>query len=163
MMSKKIQTGDGLIERVTRCGMLCLFWMAGARVATVVAADPVGKIDATPGIGKWGKLSDPTGGPTKFINFVLQILVIAAGVALLFNIVMAGVTVVTGAAKPGQLAEAGTRILVSAAGLLIIVLAYVIVGFISKQLFGDSDFILDPKLTSNASEAWLVSVNQIAI
>ena len=129
-------------------GFLAGGFLAAKNVfAATPAGDAIGTLEPTPGIEEYGSLSGgDTSGPIRIINNVLLALAVVAGIALLFNIVMAGITVITGAAKPGKLAEAGKRILTSIIGLVLIALAYVIVGFISYFLFGSSDFFLNPTL-----------------
>ncbi|MDR0462981.1 MAG: hypothetical protein LBG64_02050 [Pseudomonadales bacterium] len=111
----------------------------------------IGTLEPTPGLtgaGGFGTISGPgdTGGPIELVNIVLGILTIIAGIALLFNIILAGIKIITGAGKPGILAENSKRILFSIAGLALIFAAYIIVGLVSFILFGDTDFILNPTL-----------------
>ncbi len=92
----------------------------------------------------FGTLSSDVGGVgnrelsdlTVLINNIINFLLFAAGVFLLVNKILAGISIITKGSKPGEFATAMKRILFSAIGIVIVFLAYVVVGFVVTTLFG---------------------------
>lgn len=134
--------------KIAVIGLMTLSLWGLDQAVIFAQGNPIGSIEQTPGVSVYGPLSDggSISGPVQFINVVLGVLAVIAGVALLFNIIMAAINIITGAGKPGKLMESLKRILLGIVGLVLIALAYVIVGFVSKTLFGSPDFILDPTI-----------------
>lgn len=140
-------------------GLVLACVMVFAPAVTVLADNAIGKLDPTPGMKgsettpkakfepiKSGTDMSAENGPIALINVVLAGLAIVAGVALLFNIIAAALSIILSPLKPGKLMEAVKRILLSILGLVLIALGWFIVAFVSQTLFGDKDYLLEPEI-----------------
>ena len=107
--------------------------------------DIIGKI--TPygiesGIDEQGNLT----GITSFLNAVLRIIFIAAGIFALINIILAGFGFIAASGDPKKVAAAWAKIWQSLLGLFILVVSFLIAAVIGMLLFKDPGAILNPKL-----------------
>ena len=85
-------------------------------------------------------------GITPFINKIINFLVIITASILLIIMLWSGVQVIIGGKDPKNFGENMKRLLLSSLGLLLIVFAYIIVGFVSKTFYGEEDFLLKPTI-----------------
>ncbi len=81
-----------------------------------------------------------------FANRIILLITVIAGVWTLFNIIMAGVTLISAGGKPDAYGKATQRIMMSVGGIIVIVASYTIAGLIGMIFFGDATFILNPQL-----------------
>lgn len=108
-----------------------------------------------PGIGRITAPSnipqaiDATGklvGIISFLNIILKLIFIVAGLFAFFNIVIAGFDFINAGGDPKKVASAWERIWQSVLGLLIIVSSFLLAAIIGLILFKDPSAILNPKL-----------------
>lgn len=86
-------------------------------------------------------------GLPAFIGNVINLLLIAAGLFALFNLVSAGISFISGGGDPKQIEGAKNKILVSLIGLVIIAASFILIRIISYLLFGSTTTILRPNIT----------------
>lgn len=117
------------------------------------------KAEETGGGNIWGEIS-PSGtavgygeinsgtlsGPIKLANTIISAVAVAAGIWLLITIILQGMVIINKATGPKEFGEAVKKIVFSIGGLVIVVAAYIIAGWLSKFLFGDPNAILQPKI-----------------
>jgi len=93
---------------------------------------------------------DPTTGQltgiTGFLNTILRIIFVVAGVWALINIILAGVGYIGAGGDPKKVSAAWAKIWQSFVGLLIIVSSFLIAAIIGMLLFRDPAAILQPKI-----------------
>ena len=81
-----------------------------------------------------------------FLNTILKLIFIAAGLYAFFNIIIAGFDFINAAGDPKKVATAWERIYQSVLGLLIIVSSFLLAAILGWILFKNAGAILNPKL-----------------
>lgn len=110
---------------------------------SVFAADnPFGKI--TPPITGY---DTDVGGLIFFINNILRLVFIVAGLFALWKFIMAGFTFMGSEGDPKKLSQARDQILMTLVGLLVIAASFVIAAIAGVVFFGDATAIINPKPT----------------
>ncbi len=104
-----------------------------------------GVVKPTPGVEKYGDLT--SGGPIVFVNAVIAFITAVAGIWLLITIILTGIKVISSVNDPKAFGEAMKKIMWSIIGLVVVAMAYIIAGWVSKQLFGTEEFILNPEIS----------------
>ena len=110
--------------------------------------DPIGKIIAPSSIPPIG-IDPVTGrlvGIIVFLNLILKLIFIAAGLWGVLNLIIAGFGFMTAGGDPKAVEKAWTRIWQTLLGLFIIVSSFLIAAVIGVVLFKDPSAILNPKL-----------------
>jgi len=120
----------------------------------------VGKIDPPEPISNYGPVG---GGLGKFLNNIFTLLTVGAGIFALFNFIMAGYTYMGAKNDKEKIADAGAMIVNSIIGLLIIASAFVIAALAGQLLFGDWQFILNPKIYGPDTDAGRITINQFFV
>ena len=99
------------------------------------------------------KISPPTGGYggaeggiVLLLTNVLRLAFAAAGIFAFINFIIAGYQYMTAGGDSKALGAAWARIWQTLVGLLIIVLSFAIASLIGYLMFGDANFILNPKV-----------------
>jgi hypothetical protein len=108
--------------------------------------DIFGNVNPPPGINIYGNVTDGAGGLTLFIGNILKTLIFAAGVYALFNVVLAGYAFMSAGDDPKKIAGAWAKIWQSLLGLLVAAGSFVIMGIISRLLFGNFFYIFGLKI-----------------
>ncbi|PWU23751.1 hypothetical protein C5B42_01850 [Candidatus Cerribacteria bacterium 'Amazon FNV 2010 28 9'] len=85
-------------------------------------------------------------GLVPFINTMLKVITVVAGLFGAFNIISAGFTWLGSSGNPKAAEEANNKLLYSLIGLIIIVGSFTITAIVSFLLFGDATFILNPHI-----------------
>lgn len=85
-------------------------------------------------------------GPINFLNNVLRLVFVVAGIYALLNLVLAGFQYMSAGEDPKALEKAWNKIWQSLLGLLILVASFVLAAIFGYLLFGDPQAILNPKL-----------------
>lgn len=85
-------------------------------------------------------------GPLTLLSNIFQLIVVAAGLFALINLAISGVHYISSQGKPEETQKAWARITFSLIGLIIIASSFVIMAIISRLLFGDFNFIFNPKI-----------------
>ena len=95
----------------------------------------------------YGELCGTGGtGPLTLLNNIFQLIVMAAGLFALINLIISGVHYISSQGKPEETQKAWARITFSLIGLIIIAGSFVIMAIVSKALFGDFNFIFTPQI-----------------
>jgi len=99
-----------------------------------------GGVTPPPGVIRWGGLLG--GGPTRFIQALVRLLIVGAGIFTLFNLVFAGYTFLSAGGDPKKIADAWAKIWQSLLGLTIAVGSFVLAAIFGQLLFGDYNALL---------------------
>lgn len=112
----------------------------------IINMDPIGKISPPPfiqsGIDATGRFT----GILVFLNSLLKLVFIVAGLWGFLNIVLAGYQFISAGGDAKKVGEAWTKIWQSLLGLLIVVISFLIAAIMGILLFKDPTAILQPKL-----------------
>lgn len=112
----------------------------------LIASNPFGQIQPPAALqGGYGVIGQ---GPALigFISNIVVLITIVGGVWTLFNVLTAGLMVITAEGDPKKLGEMSSKISGSFIGLLIMVAAPLISGLIGLFFFGDATIFLRPVL-----------------
>lgn len=104
-----------------------------------------GPIQQPPGVARYGGLA--AGGLVNFLNAILRLLIIIAGLYALLNLIIAGYQFISAGGDPKQIESAWARIWQSLVGLLIVAGSFVLAAVFGQIIFGDPMAILQPKIT----------------
>lgn len=83
-------------------------------------------------------------GLTGFISRLIVVVTIAGGIWALFNVLLAGFSVITASDDSKKLGEMSSKITNTFIGLLVMVAAPLIAALIGLFFFGDAGFLLQP-------------------
>ena len=103
-----------------------------------------GKIPQPEALKNFGGVEE--GGIGKFLNLILQTLVVVAGIYALFNLVFAGYAFMSAGDDPKKVAGAWQKISQTLLGLAFAAGAFVLAAIFGKLIFDDPTFILNPKI-----------------
>lgn len=110
------------------------------------ATDPIGRIlppNTTPGVDpQTGQLT----GIVIFLNSILKLIFIAAGLWAFFNFIIAGFGFMTAGGDAKKVSSSWDRIWQSLIGLIIIVSSFLVAAIVGMLLFGNPGAILTPTL-----------------
>lgn len=87
-----------------------------------------------------------SGGLGIFINTILRLLVVVAGVYTVFNIVLAGYAFLSAGDDPKKIGGAWSKIWQSILGFVVAAGALVIAAIVGWVFFGDPYFLVSPKI-----------------
>ncbi len=82
------------------------------------------------------------GGVTGFINSILGLIIVVAGLFALFNLVTAGYNFMSAGDDPKKVAAAWQKIWMTVVGLLFTAGAFVIAALIGQLIFGDATALI---------------------
>lgn len=102
---------------------------------------PVNNMSNTP-IDANGQLT----GIMPFLNSILRLLFIAAGIWVFFNLVWAGFMFINAGGDAEAVAKAWSKIYMSILGLVIIVTSFLVAVIIGMLMFGNPMAILNPSI-----------------
>lgn len=108
--------------------------------------DPIGCISPPPFITSAINASGELTGVTAFLNSILKLVFIVAGIWAFLNIILAGFGFMTAGGDPKKFTQAWDRIWQTLFGLTIIVASFLIAALIGILLFKNPTAILKPKL-----------------
>jgi len=105
-------------------------------------SNPFGSINPPAGI------SDGDAGQNigNLIQTVIWVLIVGAGIYALFNFILAGYGFLSAGDDPKKVAGAWAKIWQTALGLLVAAGAFVLAAIFGELIFGQWDFILNPKI-----------------
>lgn len=93
-----------------------------------------------------GTVDSGSFGLIVFLNNILRLLFVIAGLYAFLNLVIAGLSFIDASGDSKKISSAWAKIWQSVVGLLIIVASFVLAGIFGMLLFGDATAILNPKL-----------------
>lgn len=108
------------------------------------AQNPFGTIQPPPGVATYGVLSQ--GGLVIFLNNLLKLMVVGAGIYTLFQLILAGYQFISAGGDSKAIGEAWGKIWQSLVGLLIVAGAFTLAALFGYLIFGDVMAILQPKI-----------------
>lgn len=103
-----------------------------------------GPVSPPPGLSSYGPLA--SGGLVKFLNVILQTLVVVAGLYFLFNLIFAGYQFISAGGDSKAVEAAWGKIWQSIVGLLIVAASFLLAAIFGLLIFGQWDAILKPKI-----------------
>lgn len=106
--------------------------------------NPFGTIPLPSPIAKFG--GEPGLAIGKFINFILQLLIVIAGIYSLINLVLAGFAFMGAGDDPKKVAGAWSKIWQTLLGLAFAAGAFVLAAIFGKLIFNNPAFILNPSI-----------------
>ena len=113
----------------------------------LLANDWWGEIQPPEAIKKWGDSGAGPGGLILFLNVILRLMFVGAGLFAFLNIIIAGFQFISAGGNPKAIGEAVGRIWKSLLGLAIIVSSFALAAIIGWIIFGDPRAILQPSIT----------------
>ena len=108
--------------------------------------DAIGKISPPANIPDAVDSSGQLVGVVVFINSILRLVFVVAGLWAFFNLILAGIAFMSAGGDPKNVEKAWTKIWQSLLGLLIIVASFVLAAIFGMILFKDPSAILNPRL-----------------
>ena len=103
-----------------------------------------GEIKAPKALERFGDVS--SGGLGKFLNLILNTLVVVGGIFALFNFILAGYAFLSAGGDPKKIEGAWAKIWQTVIGLLFVAGSFVLAAIFGWLIFGDPDAILNPKI-----------------
>lgn len=101
-------------------------------------------------INPFGNIQAPSGIAGQniftFLNTILNVVVLAAGIYALFNLMIAGYQFMSAGGDPENIQKAWGRIWQTLVGLIIVAGSFVLAAIIGLIVFGDATAIVDPKI-----------------
>jgi magnesium-transporting ATPase (P-type) len=86
------------------------------------------------------------GGLIQFLNNIVRLLIVVAGLFAFFNLILAGYGFLSSGNDPKKMGDAWAKIWQSMMGLLFIVGSFVLAAIFGWLLFGNPGAILNPKI-----------------
>jgi hypothetical protein len=80
----------------------------------------------------------------KFVNNLIALLTVVAGIWVVFNFIAAGYIYLTANGVPQKITDAGNKIMQSAMGLAIVALTYVLAAILGEILYDNPTALLNP-------------------
>ena len=102
-----------------------------------------GSIDAPPGVEEYG--GGTLAGFRDFLNNIIQLVIVIAGIYAFINILLAGFAFISAGDDPKKIQSAWAKIWQTLIGLTVAVGAFVLAALIGKVLFGEYDALLQLK------------------
>lgn len=113
-------------------------------VSLAAVEDIMGKVTPPPGVDVYGEIQK--GGLVNFLNNLLKLLIIVAGLYALINLIFAGYQFISAGGDPKNVEKAWSKIWQSLLGLFIVAAAFALAGIIGWLMFGDPGAILAPRI-----------------
>lgn len=105
--------------------------------------NPFGVVNPPPGVREY---AGGLGGLSNFINNILKILIVGAGIFTVFNLVTAGYGFLSAGDDPKKVAGAWAKIWQSLLGLAFAAGAFVLAAIFGKLLFNDPNALLQIRI-----------------
>ena len=108
------------------------------------AAGIFGQIKPPPGVSQYS--GSHGAGLVKFLNNILRLLIIGAGLFALFNFIIAGYEFITAGGDAQKINQAWAKIWQSLLGLVVAAGSFTLAAVFGKLIFGRWDAILTPTI-----------------
>lgn len=105
-----------------------------------------GKIEPPEALKAFGGGDVESGAIGSFLNVIFRLIVIGAGIYVLFNLLTAGYAFMSAGDDPKKVAGAWQKIWQSLLGLAFTAGAFVLAAIFGQLIFGRADFILNPSI-----------------
>lgn len=102
-----------------------------------------GTIPAPEALKNFGDVNPGLG---KFLNMILQGMIVVAGVYTLINLILAGFAFLSAGDDPKKIAGAWAKIMQSLLGLAVAAGAFVLAAIFGQLIFNNPAFILNPTI-----------------
>ncbi len=109
-----------------------------------IAQNVVGSIQQPSFLSRFGGVE--AGGVGKFLNTILQILIVVGGIWALLNIILAGYAFMSAGDDPKKVAGAWTKIWQTLLGLALVAGSFVLAAIFGQLFFNNPGFILNPNI-----------------
>jgi hypothetical protein len=115
----------------------------------------IGQISPPPGVEQWRKFIcfgphclgvGEVPGLIPFLNAIIKLLIVIAGLYAFLNIILAGYGFLTASDDPKKMTAAWAKIWQSALGLVVIAGSFVLAAILGYLIFGDPAAILRPTI-----------------
>lgn len=117
------------------------------RNLTYLLAPVVGNINPPPGVNLYINQAGATGGGLiLFINNILKLLIVVAGIFAVFQFIFAGYGFISAGGDSKKMSDAWTKIWQTVLGLIVVFASFTLSAVISKIFLGDWTAILHPKI-----------------
>ena len=103
-----------------------------------------GNIEAPEALANFGTVEG--GAVGNFLNIIFKVIVVGAGIFVLFNLLTAGYAFMSAGDDPKKVAGAWQKIWQSLLGLAFTAGAFVLAAIFGQLIFGRADFILNPSI-----------------
>lgn len=103
-----------------------------------------GKVSPPPGVSQYGEGS--VEGLPSFINNIINVLIMGAGIFALFNLVLAGYAFLSAGDDPKKVTAAWSKIWQTLLGLAVAAGAFVLAALFGKIIFNDPQALLQIKI-----------------
>jgi hypothetical protein len=110
--------------------------------------NPFGQVSPPPGVASFNEqVGDGGIGIFIFIDNLVTIFTVVAGLWVMFNFLLAGFSYITGSGDSSSHQKVRDLITMSVIGLVIMVSAYTIIGILGLLFFGEAGYFLNPTIT----------------
>lgn len=109
-----------------------------------VALQILGKVEKTPGLDKFGGVSD--GGLVNLLNVVFKLLIVIAGLFSLLQLIFAGYGFISAGGDSKSVEAAWSKIWQSIVGLTVVAGSFVLAAIFGYLIYGDASAILRPAI-----------------
>lgn len=105
-----------------------------------------GEITPPDAVSRYGVIGGSGGGPVAFVSNLISLVVLVAGIWTLFNVLLAGFTLVTADGDSKKIGEMGSKITNTFLGLLVMLAAPLLTALIGLFFFGSATYFLQPTI-----------------
>lgn len=105
--------------------------------------DFFGQFAPPPGIAEYSSTGEVTA-LVLFLSNILKIIIYAAGLFALINLLVSGIQYLSSGANPEMIKQASARIWMSILGLVIIASSLILAAIVGQVFFGDAALIIKP-------------------
>ncbi len=106
----------------------------------------IGTIPPPSPLKKFGPIQ--AGGIGRFINLIIYIIIVAAGLYALFNLLLAGYAFMSAGDDPKKMAAAWGKIYQTVLGLVVVAGSFVLAAIFGWLIYGDWNALLKPTIPS---------------
>lgn len=107
-------------------------------------AQIIGQVKPPPGVSKYAK--GDLAGLSLFVNNILKLMIVGAGLFALFNFVLAGYSFLSAGDDPKKIEGAWAKIYQSVIGLVFAAGAFVLAAIFGLLIFGDANALLQIRI-----------------